>query len=242
MGHYFLAVVVRFSDDRSGADGDPLLDVDRVPDADPLVPGGAHVREGDREVPGEGRAGEEGRAPDAPGAAPAARGGVRGAEAGGAEETTRGALIYAAILEKKSDTPKALQRLLAQIRTEHGSMPSRLVYRIHSGRGLEFVNTTVDEYLRFHGISHTTTQGYDPSSNGVAENAVGLLKKRARYLLSGSRLPTRWWGMSILAAAHLYRVDAGYADPPKVPFGTRVMVNVDPQPRNAFLPRALPAT
>ena len=73
------------------------------------------------------------------------------------------------------------------------------------------------------------------------ENAVGMLKKRARYLLSGARLPTRWWGMATLAAAHLYRVEAGEADKAKIPFGTRVMVNVDPVPRNAFMPRSLPA-
>ena len=48
--------------------------------------------------------------------------------------------------------------------------------------------------------------------------------------------------MASLAAAYLYRVDAEAADPPRLQFGTRVMANVDPVPRNAFLPRALPAT
>ena len=118
---------------------------------------------------------------------------------GAAQESTR--LLYLALLEKKSDTPGALQRVLAQIRSEHGSMPSNLVYRIHSDMGLEFKNAALDDYLNFHGITHTSTQGYDPSSNGAAENAVGLIKQRTRYLLTGNRLPTRWWGVAALASA-----------------------------------------
>ena len=121
-------------------------------------------------------------------------------------------------------------------------MPPSLIYRVHSDMGLEFRSAAMAEYLRYHGIARTTTQGYAPSSNGTAENAVGLLKRRARYLLAGSRLPTRWWGMAVLGAASLFRVDAGVADPPRIPFGTRVMANVDPAPRNAFLPRSMPAT
>ena len=61
-------------------------------------------------------------------------------------------------------------------------------------------------------------------------------------MLSGNRYPTRWWGVAVLAGAHLFRVEVGVAVKPLIPFGTRVMVNVYPQPRNAFLPRSLPAT
>ena len=91
------------------------------------------------------------------------------------------------------------------------------------------------------GIHKTTTAGYDPNANS-AESTVGTLKRRSRYLLSGSRFPTNWWGVSILAAAQLCRADAGIEDYPRIPFGTRVMLVRDPVPRNAFLPRAEPAT
>ena len=97
------------------------------------------------------------------------------------------------------------------------------------------------EYLQNIGIHKTTTCGYDPNSNS-AENTVGVLKRRARYLLSGARLPTNWWGMATLAAAHLCRCDAGLEAYPPIPFGTRVMIVKDPAPRNAFAPRAEPAT
>ena len=85
--------------------------------------------------------------------------------------------------------------------------------------------------LALHARHHATAQGYDPSANGSAEAAVGLMKTRIRYLLTGARLPAKWWDMTALAAAQCHRVDAGYAGPPKVPFGTRVMANQGPAPR-----------
>ena len=53
------------------------------------------------------------------------------------------ALIYVALLQRKCDAAFELQRLLAQVRAEHGSMPDRLVYRVHSDMGSEFCNKTV---------------------------------------------------------------------------------------------------
>ena len=150
-------------------------------------------------------------------------------------------ILYATLLEKKSDATKAIQSLLAQIKSEFGDLPKTMLYRLHSDMGGEFLGKELQAYLLFHAIQHTTTQGYDPSSNGAAEVGVGLLKKGARFLLSGLRMPTDWWGVAILAAAHLYRVEAGYATRPTIAFGTRVMVNLDPPPRDAFLPRAFPA-
>ena len=75
------------------------------------------------------------------------------AQPGVASEEMTCTLMYADLLEKKSETPVKLQGILAQIRSEHGSMPSNLVYRIHSDKGLEFLNTELDKYLRYHGIN-----------------------------------------------------------------------------------------
>ena len=70
-----------------------------------------------------------------------------------------------------------------------------------------------EKYLTDKGIFKTTTAGYDPNAN-PAENAVGTLKRRGRYLLGGARLPTNWRGMSVLAAAQLCRADAGLEEYP----------------------------
>ena len=87
-------------------------------------------------------------------------------------------ILYAALLQKKSDATKAIQTILAQAKAEFGSMPQKMIYCLHSDLGGEFLGSDLQAYLLFHGIHHTTTQGYDPSSNGAAENAAGLLRKR----------------------------------------------------------------
>ena len=100
----------------------------------------------------------------------------------------------------------------------------------------------MEKYCEEHAIRRTTTQGYDPSANGAGENAVGHLKRKARQLLMGSRLPSSWWGPAVLAAAHYSRCAAGLEKWPRLGFGTRAMVVLDPEPRDSFAPRSLPAT
>ena len=45
-----------------------------------------------------------------------------------------------------------------------------------------------------------------------------------------------------MAAANYSRCAAGLEAKPSIPYGTRVMVVKDPAPRNAFVPRSMPAT
>ena len=53
------------------------------------------------------------------------------------------------------------------------------------------------------------------------------------------RFRSCWWGPSVLAAAQLYRVDAGFEKAPRIPFGTRVVSNLGPPQRSAWTPRAV---
>ena len=55
-------------------------------------------------------------------------------------------------------------------------------------------------------------------------------------------MPSSWWGVASLTAAHYSRCAAGLLRFPQLPFGTRAMLVSDPTPRNAFLPRSLPCT
>ena len=153
----------------------------------------------------------------------------------------KSALIYLALLGLKSEADEAIKVLLAQINNDHANFPSELIFRLHSDQGGEFMSAKLTKYLLEKGIYKTTTAGYDPNAN-PAESAVGIIKRRARYLLGGNRLPTNWWGVAALAAAQLSRADAGLEEYPAIPFGTRVMVVKSPAPRNAFMPRAEPAT
>ena len=102
-------------------------------------------------------------------------------------------LLYAEVLSHKADASAGVQRLLARARDDHGHLPNHVVFRCHSDRGQEFLNRSLEKYCEEHAIRRTTTQGYDPSANGAGENAVGHLKRKARQLLMGSRLPSFWW-------------------------------------------------
>ena len=64
------------------------------------------------------------------------------------------------------------------------------------------------KYLSEKGIHKTITAGDDPNNN-PAEKSAGVIKRKLRYLLGGSRLTTTWWGVAALASAQLCRADAG---------------------------------
>ena len=146
-------------------------------------------------------------------------------------------LIYAEILSHKADASSGTQRLLARARDDHGHLPGHVVFRCHSDKGQQFLNKSLEKYSEEHAIRRTTTAGYDPSANGAGENAVGYLKRKARQLLTGSRLPSSWLGPAVLASAFYSICAAGLEEWPKLGFGTRAMVVIDPEPRDSFLPR-----
>ena len=97
------------------------------------------------------------------------------------------------------------------------------------------------KFLAETGIHKTTTAGYDPNANPV-ECSVGIIKRRARYLLGGCRFESNWWAVATFVAAQLCRADAGLEEYPALPFGTRVVVVKTPGPKSSFVPRAQPAT
>lgn len=153
----------------------------------------------------------------------------------------RPALLYAAILGSKDEAPGEIKKLLAQINTDHANFPNEVLFHIHSDQGGEVAGKHWKEYCASHGIHRATTVGFDRNAHS-AESAVGRLKNRATFLLAGARFPTNWWGVAVLAAAQLFRADAGLEPYPKLLLGIRVMVIRDPKSSSAFLPKAEPAT
>ena len=47
-------------------------------------------------------------------------------------------LIYAAVIHAKSDAVEVVKTLLARVKDDHASMPSEIVFRLHSDKGQEF--------------------------------------------------------------------------------------------------------
>ena len=98
---------------------------------------------------------------------------------------------------RKSDAPIEVMNFVAEIRSKFGV---DALTRIHSDKGGEFVNMTLTTAIRDKLVKFTATQGYDPNSNGLAENYVGQVKRTARAQLAAARLSTSWWGVASLSA------------------------------------------
>ena len=155
-------------------------------------------------------------------------------------------LVYVEIWEFRHQAAEAIMKMVALMREELGNFPTSLpeswtVHRLHSGKGSELLPKALDAYCLDKGIRRTTTQGYDPSANGAAEQAVGFIKRKSRFLLAGARLSSTWWGVAAKTAATYARCDVGLLSWPRIPFGTRVMAVRDPAYRDAFAARAHPA-
>ena len=99
-----------------------------------------------------------------------------------------------------------------------------MCFRLHSGKGSEFLVQSLESFCKNHGIHRTTTAEYGPPANGAGEEAVGFVKRKSRHLLTGARLPTAWWGVAAIASGYYSRCAAGLMNWPSIPFGTRAMV------------------
>ena len=83
-----------------------------------------------------------------------------------------------------------------------GSKPP--VLRIHSDQAREFLSQAVMEWLMHHNIKQTFTSTGDPSSNGVAERWIDLVKVKATVLLASRYLPTTFWCYAVPWVAYTY--------------------------------------
>ena len=99
------------------------------------------------------------------------------------------------------------------------------VLRFHCDRGMEFYARATRQWLKYHGIRFTTSEGGLHQQNGAAENAIRYIKQRARTLLIGAKLPQRLWPQAVTMAAATQRATAlGMEIKMAAPFGARVLV------------------
>ena len=96
----------------------------------------------------------------------------------------------------------------------------------------------LEEWLSTDELQNMASQLYFPETAFIFPGKKGLWS--IRWFTPKSEVDL--CGHATLAAAQLYRADAGIAEYPKVPFGTRVMIVLDPKPKNAFANRAEIAT
>ncbi|MDR3447051.1 DDE-type integrase/transposase/recombinase, partial [Dyella sp.] len=67
------------------------------------------------------------------------------------------------------------------------------VKRVYTDGGTEFINRTLKDFCRQHGIDRHHSPAGTQQLNGVAENAVGSNKCATRTLLAHGKVPMRFW-------------------------------------------------
>ena len=118
-----------------------------------------------------------------------------------------------------------LNDVVAELNTyTGGSKPP--VLRIHSDQAREFLSQAVMEWLMHHNIKQTFTSTNDPSSNGVAERWIDLVKIKATVLLASRYLSTTLWCYAVPWVAYTYNQKTlGQAPKKSIPeFGQLILV------------------
>ena len=72
-----------------------------------------------------------------------------------------------------------------------------------SDNGTEFIDASLGNFLRNHGIPHQTSCTYAPQQNGLAERKNRQLLEVVRASLFGMNMPRFYWGKAVKSAAYL---------------------------------------
>ena len=105
--------------------------------------------------------------------------------------------VWTYLMLEKSEVATLLKSLCAMSERQFG----RQVRTIRTDNGSEF--TVLRKYFHEHGIFHQTSCVDTPQQNARVERKHRHILNVARACLFQARLPTTFWGESILAAAHL---------------------------------------
>ncbi len=100
------------------------------------------------------------------------------------------------LIKMKSQVPEEIKSVFAELERQTG-LP---VKAIRSDRGGEYVNRTLQDYLKRKGIVQQTTAPYSPEQNGKAERLNRTLVERVRSMLHGAKVSKELWGEAVMTA------------------------------------------
>ncbi|GAA5972159.1 hypothetical protein JCM3765_007763, partial [Sporobolomyces pararoseus] len=85
------------------------------------------------------------------------------------------------------------------------------VVAFQSDNGTEFVNSTLNTFLKSKGIVHRRTVPYAHNQNGLVERRWRQLLEIVRSLFSASKLPLSFWPYALSTAVHIYNQSSSSA-------------------------------
>lgn len=103
-------------------------------------------------------------------------------------------------LRKKSEAAAASKNYIEKLKTQFGRKPKAF----RTDRGTEFLNESMESYLKKEGIKMQHTVGYAAEQNGVAERKNRTLMEAARSMLTESDLPKCLWAEAVATAAYTF--------------------------------------
>ena len=106
-------------------------------------------------------------------------------------------------------------------RNLHQITGSRIV-RIQADGGGEFTNQKVQDLCWEKNITLSYAPAHQPSSNGIAERMVGMLKTTVRRMLKQAHLGREWWSHACRFAGHIMREKVLGREWPRPLFGQLV--------------------
>nr|GEV83422.1 retrovirus-related Pol polyprotein from transposon TNT 1-94 [Tanacetum cinerariifolium] len=103
----------------------------------------------------------------------------------GLKQAPRAWYTWTLFLRSKDETPEMLKDFLTMIQRNLQAP----VITVHTDRGTEFLNKTLNAFFKEKGIEHQTSTARTPEQNGVVERQNRTLVEAARTMLSASQLP-----------------------------------------------------
>lgn len=103
-------------------------------------------------------------------------------------------------LATKGQAAQASIDFIAYVKTQLNSKPK--VFR--TDRGMEYLNNTLQSFLRKEGIQSQCTVGYAPEQNGVAERMNRTLVEAARTMMKAANLPVTLWAEAVHTAVYVF--------------------------------------
>ena len=122
-------------------------------------------------------------------------------------ENANGKFLYFAeplVSNSLKDTLPAIKKIISQINL---IFRADVVHRIHGDKALKLTGPTVKFFGYNQKIVTTSTGGFEPSANGRAERAIGIIKERMRASMVNACIPNvlRFWPMAAIHIAWLQR-------------------------------------
>ena len=118
------------------------------------------------------------------------------------------------ILKPKSEVLSKFKEWKALIENSTG----RKIKCLSTDNGEEYVSTEFQDFLKEKGFTHQQRVPKTPEQNGVSECMNRTLVETVRSMLSGAKLPKRFWGEGLSTAVYLRNRSPARALGGKTPF------------------------